>query len=68
MTQDPFPQPINTTDDVIKVNYVEFASIPDVNGEAPRMMLLLDEPGTKRMFVNDMRGAALQRELRRQDR
>ncbi len=43
-------------DDVIAVNFVEFASIPDVDGEAARMMLLVDEPGTRRLFVNDMRG------------
>src|SRR5712691_12278089 len=56
VTQDPFPQPINTTDDVIKVNYTEFASLPDVNGQPARMMLLVDEPGTRRLFVSDMYG------------
>ena len=53
---DPFPAPIPTTDSVIRVRFREFASIPDVGGEAARMMLLVDEPGTRRMFVNDMRG------------
>ena len=53
---DPFPTPIPATEDVIEVGFVEFASIPDVNGEAARMMLLVDEPGTRRLFVNDMRG------------
>ena len=53
---DPFPQPINTTDSVIRVNIAEFASIPDMNGEPARMMLLVNEPGTRRLFVNDMRG------------
>jgi glucose/sorbosone dehydrogenase len=53
---DPFPQPINTTDGVIRVNIAEFASIPDMNGEPARMMLLVNEPGTRRLFVNDMRG------------
>ena len=38
------------------VTVAEFASIPDVDGQAARMMLLTDEPGTKRLFVNDMRG------------
>ena len=53
---DPFPQPINSTD-VIKVNFVEFATLPDLGGPMPsRPMLLIDEPGTRRMFVNDMRG------------
>jgi hypothetical protein len=53
---DPFPQPINTTDGVIRVNIAEFASIPDMEGEPARMMLLVNEPGTRRLFVNDMRG------------
>ena len=55
-SNDPFPTPINATDGVIAVNFVEFATIPDISGEAPRMMLLVDEPGTRRMFVNTMRG------------
>ena len=53
---DPFPTPIAATEGVIRVRFVEFASIPDVDGEAARMMLLVDEPGTRRLFVNDMRG------------
>ena len=53
---DPFPAPINSTD-VIKVNYVEVATLPDLGGPMPaRPMLLVDEPGTRRLFVNDMRG------------
>jgi hypothetical protein len=57
-TNDPFPDPINTTSGVVAVNYVELATIPDApNGEAPRMNLLIDEPGTKRLFVNTMRGS-----------
>ena len=43
---DPFPEPIPATEGVIRVSYAEFASIPDVGGEAARMMLLVDEPGT----------------------
>ena len=54
-TNNPFP-PIPTTDGVITVNFVEFASLPDIAGEASRMMLLVDEPGTRRMFVNAMQG------------
>ena len=54
---DPFPAPIAATEGVIKVNFVEFASLPDLGGQQPsRPMLLVDEPGTRRMFVNDMRG------------
>lgn len=59
-TSDPFPTPINATD-VIAVNFTEFAIIPDATtatgAEAARMMTLVDEPGTRRMFVNAMRGA-----------
>ena len=53
---DPFPTPIQATEGVIRVRFAEFVSIPDVGGEAARIMLLVDEPGTRRMFVNDMRG------------
>ena len=53
---DPFPSPIPATDGAIRVRFREFASIPDVGGEAARMMLLVNEPATRRMFVNDMRG------------
>ena len=55
-TNDPFPDPIPTDEGVIIVGTVEFASLPFVDGEAARMMLLVDEPGTGRLFVNDMRG------------
>ena len=53
---DPFPQPIPATDGVIRVSVVEFATIPDVDGQPARMMLMVNEPGTRRLFVNDMRG------------
>jgi Glucose / Sorbosone dehydrogenase len=56
-TLDPFPTPIETTQGVIAVNFVEFATIPDVNGEAPRMMHFVDEPYTKRLVVSLMTGA-----------
>jgi hypothetical protein len=55
-TNDPFPTPIPATDGVIKVQFTEFATLPDVDGEAARMMLLVDEPGTRRLFVSDMKG------------
>ena len=55
-SNDPFPDPIPTDEGVITVGAVEFASLPFVDGEAARMMLLVDEPGTGRLFVNDMRG------------
>jgi hypothetical protein len=55
-SNDPFPAPIAASDGVIKVSFAEFASVPDIDGQAARMMLLVDEPGTRRLFVNDMRG------------
>ena len=55
-TNDPFPEPIEAVDGVIKVDFVEFAAIPDIDGAAARPMILVDEPGTRRLFVNDMRG------------
>jgi hypothetical protein len=55
-TNDPFPTPIPATEGVITVNFVEFASVPDVGANPPRLNLLRDEPGTRRMFVNTMQG------------
>lgn len=53
---DPFP-PIEATRDIIAVGFAEFATIPDVDGgEAPRLMFMVDEPGTERFFVSTMRG------------
>jgi hypothetical protein len=45
VTSDPFPQPIAATEGIIGVKFVEFATIPDSGGQAPRPMLLDDEPG-----------------------
>lgn len=56
VSSDPFRAPIEASQNVITVNYVEFAALPMTGSEAPRMMLLLDEPGTSRFFVNTMRG------------
>jgi hypothetical protein len=53
---DPFPSPIATGDGVIRVKAREFASLPDIDGVAARMMNLVQEPATRRLFVNDMRG------------
>jgi hypothetical protein len=57
-TRNPFPQPLEAKADVITVQFVEFASLPDIPGQTQpaRMMLLVNEPGTRRLFVNDMRG------------
>jgi hypothetical protein len=43
-------------DGVIRVNVREFASLPDSAGLPPRMMVLVNEPGTQQLFVSDMRG------------
>ncbi len=50
------PTPIPAADGVIISKVVEFASLQDVDGQAARMMLLVDETRTGRLFVNDMRG------------
>ena len=55
-TDDPFPNPIETEEGLVVVDVEEFAFLPDVGGEPVRMMLLVDEPGTERLFVNGMRG------------
>jgi glucose/sorbosone dehydrogenase len=53
---DPYPTPIPSTHGMIAIKFAEFASIPDVGPDPARMMLLADEPTTRRLFVNDMRG------------
>ena len=55
-SNDPFPTPIAATEGVIRVGVREFATLPDIAGVAARMMNLVNEPGTRRLFVNDMRG------------
>jgi hypothetical protein len=53
---DPFPEPIPANDRVITVKFAEFATIPDFNNAAPRIMTMLWEPGTQRYFASDMNG------------
>ena len=55
-TDDPFSESIGARQAALEVSITEFATIPDSDGSAPRIMLLVDEPGTGRLFVNDMRG------------
>jgi hypothetical protein len=55
-TNDPYTAPIEATQGVVRVDYREFAAIPDIDGVAARMMILVPEPGTRNFFVNDMRG------------
>jgi hypothetical protein len=54
-TNDPYAEPIST-DRPISVKFVEFATIPDFNGAAPRIMTMVHEPGTRRFFASDMNG------------
>ena len=55
-TNDPFPDPIGGGWAPLVVDYTEFARIPGVGRAAPRMTNVIDEPGTRRIFVNDMVG------------
>lgn len=55
-TNDPFPQPIARDAGVITVTLREFAALPDIDGVPARMMMLVQEPTSRRIFVSDMRG------------
>jgi hypothetical protein len=55
-SNDPFPNPIPATDRAITVKFAEFATIPDFNGTAPRIMTMVNEPATRRLFASDMNG------------
>lgn len=58
VTQDPFPQPIAATEGVITVGFEEFAQLPaGDDGQAARPNILVQEPTTGRIFINDMRGS-----------
>ena len=53
----PFSTPIPANQDVVTVNFTEFARIPDdADGKAPRLMHMITEPGTARLFVSVMTG------------
>jgi hypothetical protein len=54
-SNNPFTAPI-PIDGVITVKFSEFSSIPDANGQPARMNLILDQPDTRRLFVNTMTG------------
>ncbi len=56
VTNNPFTDPIPASEGVIVVGLVEFAALPDVDGAPARPMVLVDEPGSGRLFVNDMWG------------
>jgi hypothetical protein len=51
---DPFP-PLRT-DNPIVLQIADFARLPDIAGRAARMMHMVSEPGTARLFVSDMNG------------
>jgi hypothetical protein len=56
VTNDPFPDPIGDDWAPLVVDYTDFARIPGVGGEPALMTTIIDEPGTQRIFVNDMNG------------
>jgi hypothetical protein len=56
-SNNPFTNPIEAQNDIIVVNFEEFATLPAINGEQARMMQLVAEPGNnRRLWVNDQRG------------
>jgi len=55
-TFNPFPDPIETDKGVIKVNVVEVATIPRIDGTPAHMKKLIHGPGTDRLFLADERG------------
>ncbi len=55
-TNDPFPQPIASNEGVIVVTLREFASLPAIDSVPARLMTLVEEPATRRLFVSDMHG------------
>ena len=56
-TNNPFPQPIVSTEGAITVTLREFAALPDINGIVARAMTLVEEPAARRrLFVSDMHG------------
>jgi len=55
-TNDPFPEPVEASEDVIVVGVRTVATLPTWNGAPARPMLLVPEPGGARLFVNDMWG------------
>lgn len=54
-SNDPLP-PIPVSEGVVTVRFSEFASIPDADNQPARMNLILDQPDTRRLFVNTMPG------------
>jgi hypothetical protein len=48
--------PIDSVSGSVVVAVADFAQIPDIDSVPARVMILVDEQGTRRLFVNDMRG------------
>ena len=63
ITNDPFPDPIPASEGVIVVGLEEFAVLPNIDGSPARPMVLVDEPGSGRLFVNDMWGLLYRHQL-----
>jgi hypothetical protein len=58
LTNDPFPAPLEAARDIVAVDFVEFAKIPDAEGgQAPRLMHMAEAPGVQKYFFSTMRGA-----------
>ena len=55
-TNDPFPQPIASSEGAIVVTLRDFASLPAIDSVPARLMTLVEEPRTRRLFVSDMHG------------
>lgn len=55
-TANPYDEAINASEGIVTVGFREFATLPEVDGAAARMMLLIPEPGSTSLLVNDMRG------------
>jgi glucose/arabinose dehydrogenase len=56
LTNNPFPQAIAASEGVVEVSLREFAALPDIDNIPARMMTLVEEPATRRLFVSEMRG------------
>jgi hypothetical protein len=55
-TDNPFPAPIESEQGIVIVGLENFETLPYVNDQSPRPMLLLHAPESHRIFVNDMWG------------
>jgi glucose/arabinose dehydrogenase len=56
VSEQSFAAPLEATKDVVTVDFVEFARIPDIDHEAPRLMHMTEARGVDRYFFSTMRG------------